>query len=65
MQHGHSQAAMYPLGRCLDETRLVNQRVNRYHALQASLQHMAFASANGDKKAANSLKEKLGDLTEE
>ena len=37
MDHGHPQARHYPLGRLMDEARLVVQRVNNGHATTAIL----------------------------
>ena len=42
--HGHTTARRYPVGRMLDETRIVNMRTNRQQATMAMTLRMAYAS---------------------
>ena len=49
----------------LDEARLVNERINRYHATHATLTQLAVASGNGIKEATKALSKMLREMTED
>ena len=61
LAHGHPNAWEYPLGRLDDEIKLVNGRVSREHAKQASLFNLAVAAVI-NKDAVRDFNTKLKEL---
>lgn len=63
IDHGHPDAAEYPLGLVFDEARLVEDRLNGYFATNAVLTQMA-VSALFSKDAGKAFQEMVTDLIE-
>ena len=63
MDHGHPDAAAYPLGMLMDEARLITQRVNVGHVTTATLLQSA-VSGILSKRANKEFKKQIDRLLE-